>query len=221
MKAQLWPNCTNTRLSLSNRLSLFSAHAPTTHLIDCLYLPSACMLYHLHTGTSFNLSPLSRTSPLPTSSRDPFLFPTRRGVIYPKDELWKNNLCLPSPACSSLFGDLRIFRGCVSRLSSDVPSAGQGYPASPGRPAIIQHCLWPCEQQPTYFLGCFGRICQSSLLSLIKLIFFFSISHASDLFGTSTCIASRVIYWVFYNSQNFVKSFTQLVSFNLLSKPMR
>lgn len=108
MKAQLWPNCTNTRLSLSNRLSLFSAHAPTTHLIDCLYLPSACMLYHLHTGTSFNLSPLSRTSPLPTSSRDPFLFPTRRGVIYPKDELWKNNLCLPSPACSSLFGDLEF-----------------------------------------------------------------------------------------------------------------
>ena len=51
--------------------------------------------------------------------------------------------------------------------------------------------------------------------------FFFSISHASDLFGTSTCIASRVIYRVFYNSQNFVKSFTQLLSFNLLSKPMR
>lgn len=83
-----------------------------------------------------------------------------------------NNLCLPSPACSSLFGDLQIFRGCVSLLSSDVPSAGQGYPASPGRPAIVQHCLWPCEQRPTYFLGCFGHIYQSSLLSLIKLIFF-------------------------------------------------
>lgn len=31
----------------------------------CLYLPSRCVLHHLHSGTSFNLSPLLRTSPLP------------------------------------------------------------------------------------------------------------------------------------------------------------
>ena len=88
MKAQLSPNCTNTQLSLSNWLSLFSEHTPTIHLIGSVYtfLPRACSTTCTQAHPSTILL-LQGPHLCPTSSRDPFLFPTRRGVIYPKDEL--------------------------------------------------------------------------------------------------------------------------------------
>ena len=69
-------------------LSLFSEHIPAIHLIGSVYtfLPCACSITCTQAHPSTILL-LQGPHLCPTSSRDPFLFPTRRGVIYPKDEL--------------------------------------------------------------------------------------------------------------------------------------
>lgn len=146
----------------------------------CLYLPSMCVLHHLHSGTSFNRSPPSRTSPLPYLIQRSLPVSHKKRSDLPKG--WTTGITDACPVqLPPLFTGICQFSETVF-LYSPLLCHKQGYPASPGRPAIVQHCLWPCEQPPTYLLGCFGHIYQSSLLSLIKLVFF--LLHLSRFWST-------------------------------------
>lgn len=83
--------------------------------------PSPALRHILQPFSSFK----DLTSALPEvgRGRDPEI-----PSCFPQEEEWftqrinyRNNQCLPSPAPSSLFGDLPVFRDCVSLLSSAVP----------------------------------------------------------------------------------------------------
>lgn len=187
----------------------------------CLYLPSTCVLHHLHSGTSFNRSPPSRTSSLP------YLIQRSLPVSHKKrSDLSKGWTIGVTDACPvqlpPLFAGICQFSETVFLYSPLLcHKQGRAIPPVLGGQPSSSTAYDPVNNHQPICLDALAISTNPAFYHSSSWFFFFSISHASDLFGTSTCIASRVIFWVFYNSQNFAKSFPQLVLFNLLTKPMR